>query len=198
MTTIQLFGFAGSTYVRSAMIACEELGLDWELIPLEFGKDSHLALHPFGKMPVLQHGAVCIYETAAILSYLDDLGDAAELVPADPVDKARMWQIVSICNDYAYPALVKASFVDDASTVDTEPAGRCLDALASLKGQGSFLAGDRVSLAEIVFEPMLTHYLGSVPAAGKQLEDRPDIAQWHRGIQQRQAIVAAYKENQSA
>ncbi|MCR9139334.1 MAG: glutathione S-transferase family protein [Alphaproteobacteria bacterium] len=198
MTTIQLFGFAGSTYVRSAMISCEELGLNWELAPLEFGKASHLALHPFGKMPVLQHGSVCLYETAAILSYLNDLRDPAVLVPADPIDKARMWQIVSICNDYAYPALVKASFADDASTIDTEPAGRCLDALSTLIGQGTYLAGDRFSLADIVFEPMLTQYLGSVPAAGKQLEDRPHIAQWHRGMLQRPAIVSAYKEIQSA
>lgn len=197
MTTIQLYGFAGSTYVRSAMIACEELGLNWELVPLEFGQASHLALHPFGKMPALKHGPVTLYETAAILSYLNDQAAGAKLVPADAVARARMWQIVSVCIDYAYPALVKASFADDKSTIDTEPANRCLDAIAALMGTGPYLIGDSASLADLVLEPMLTHYLKTVPTAEEQLEDRPGIARWHRQMQKQPATIAAYRENQS-
>lgn len=197
MTTVHLFGFAGSTYVRSTMIACEELELDWKLLPLEFGQTSHLALHPFGKMPALKHGSVTLYETAAILCYLNDLSDGAALIPDDTLARAHMWQVLSICIDYAYPALVKASFADDKTTIDTEPAERCLDALATLIGSGSCLTGDRVSFADLVFEPMLSHYLGNVPVAAKQLGGRPDIADWHRQMQQRPAFISAYRDNQS-
>lgn len=197
MTTIQLYGFAGSTYVRSTMIACEELKLDWELLPLQLGQASHLALHPFGKMPVLKHGQVTLYESAAILFYLNDLNDSAPLVPDGVLPRAHMWQVLSICIDYAYPALVKASFTDDKTTIETEPAERCLDALAALMGSGSYLTGDRASLADLVFEPMLSHYLGNVPVAAEQLGGRPSMEKWHRRMHQRPALLAAYKENQS-
>lgn len=197
MTTIQLYGFAGSTYVRSTMIACEELELNWELLPLQFGQASHLALHPFGKMPVLKHGPVTLYETAAILFYLNDLSDGASLVPDGVLPRAHMWQVLSICIDYAYPALVKASFADDKTTIETAPAERCLDALAALMGPGSYLTGDRVSLADLVFEPMLSHYLENVPVAAEQLGGRAGMEKWRRRMRHRPALMSAYKENQS-
>ncbi len=197
MTTIHLYGFAGSTYVRSAMIACEQLGLDWDLKPLEFGQASHLALHPFGKMPALQHGSVDLYETAAILSYLNDLAEGAPLIPTEPLARARMWQLISICIDYAYPALVKATFADDTSQIDTEPADRCLAAIETLVKSGACLTGDRLSLADLVFEPMLTHYLKTIPGGEKHLEGRPGVTRWYRDVQKQPAVIAAYRESQS-
>jgi len=198
MSKIQLFGFEGSTYLRSATMACAESGLEWEILPLEFGKPSHLSLHPFGKMPVMKHGAVTLYETAAILSYLDDLSGGETLIPDTAIDRARMWQLVSICIDYAYRSLVTASFVDDKDAVDPEPAARCLDAVQATMGSGPYLTGARLSIADLVFEPMLSHYLASMPAAGEQMHRRPRLARWRDSIQARPATRAAYRESQSA
>lgn len=198
MTDIHLYGFEGSTYVRSATIACRELGLEYELLPLEFGKPSHLELHPFGKMPILKHGSQQIYETPAILSYLNDVADKGELVPDEALQRARMWQAISLCIDYAYPALVKATFADDISTIDTAPAERCLDAIDALMEPGAYLIGDRPSLADLVFAPMLSHYLKTVPTASVQLELRPRLAQWHQRMRARPATLAAYGESQAA
>ncbi len=198
MTDIKLYGFEGSTYVRSASMACRELGLEYELLPLEFGKPSHLDLHPFGKMPILRHGSQPIYETPAILSYLNDVADKGDLVPDQALQRARMWQAISLCIDYAYPALVKATFADDINSIDTAPAERCLDAIDALMEPGAFLAGDRLSLADLVFEPMLSHYLKTVPIASEQLERRPRLAQWHQHMRARPATLAAYGESQAA
>ncbi len=198
MTDIQLYGFEGSTYVRSASIACRELGLEYELLPLEFGKPSHLALHPFGKMPILQHGSQQIYETPAILSYLNDLAEKGELVPDEALKRARMWQAISLCIDYAYPVLVKATFADDINTIDTAPAERCLDAIDALMEPGAFLVADRLSLADLVFEPMLSHYLKTVPTASEQLVRRPRLAKWHQRMRARPATLAAYGESHAA
>ena len=198
MTDIHLYGFEGSTYVRSATIACRELGLEYELLPLEFGKPSHLALHPFGKMPILQHGSRQIYETPAILSYLNDLADKGDLVPDEALQRARMWQAICLCIDYAYPALVKATFADDINTIDSGPAERCLDAINALMEPGAFLAGEHLSLADLVFEPMLSHYLKTVPIASAQLERRPRLAKWHQSMRARPATLAAYGESHAA
>ncbi len=197
MTDVQLFGFSGSTYVRSVMMGCAALDVTWELLPLEFGKPSHIALHPFGKMPVLRHGEVHLYETAAILSYVNDLADGA-LIPETPVDRARMWQLVSICIDYAYLALVQATFAEDKESIDAEAANRCMDAVVAIMGSDPWLAGSRLSFADLVFEPMLSHYLKSAPNAPAQLEQRPALARWHGAMQEHPATIAAYNESQAA
>ena len=33
------------------------------------GKPSHLALHPFNRVPILRHGDFTVYETSAIVAY---------------------------------------------------------------------------------------------------------------------------------
>jgi glutathione S-transferase len=38
----------------------------------DMGRPSHLALHPFNRVPILQHGDFTVYETSAIVTYLDE------------------------------------------------------------------------------------------------------------------------------
>jgi len=45
MTPIKIFGFAASTYVRTARLVCLEKDVPYELLALEFGAASHRALH---------------------------------------------------------------------------------------------------------------------------------------------------------
>ena len=47
MKHVEIFGFAGSTYVRTARMVCEEKQVDYQLQPLEFGQESHRAPHPW-------------------------------------------------------------------------------------------------------------------------------------------------------
>ncbi len=53
----------------------EELGLPYELNRMDFHpralkSDEHRARHPLGRVPVLDDGAVTIYESGAIVEYL--------------------------------------------------------------------------------------------------------------------------------
>jgi glutathione S-transferase len=64
MQHVELFGFAGSTCVRTARMACIEKHVEHQLKPLEFRADSHRALHPFLRMPVLRAGELVLYETS--------------------------------------------------------------------------------------------------------------------------------------
>ena len=56
----------------------------------------HLARHPFGRIPVVDHGDFRLYETQAILRYLDDLYPTPPFQPKDARAKARMNQLVGI------------------------------------------------------------------------------------------------------
>ena len=37
------------------------------------GSPKHLALHPFDRVPILQHADFMLYETSAIVTYLDEV-----------------------------------------------------------------------------------------------------------------------------
>ena len=61
MATIPFPSMADSAYLWTAMHAADEKSVDYELVPLTLGSPVHLALHPFGKMPAMQHGEVVLY-----------------------------------------------------------------------------------------------------------------------------------------
>ncbi len=100
MSDVTLYGFPPSSYTWSARMACEEKGLSHDLEPIEFGSDEHKALHPFAKIPIMKHGDVTVYETAAICHYMDQTFDGPPLTPADAAGQARMMQWNSAIVDY--------------------------------------------------------------------------------------------------
>ena len=70
-----LYGFDGSTYVRTVRMLCAEKGVEYEQVPVnvlegEPRQPEHLARHPFGKVPVLDHDGMRIIETGAITRYI--------------------------------------------------------------------------------------------------------------------------------
>jgi glutathione S-transferase len=78
MTSIVLYGFDGSTYVRTVRMLLGEKDAHYEQVPVnvlagEPRQPDHLARHPFGKVPVLDHDGFRIIETSAIAPYLDEV-----------------------------------------------------------------------------------------------------------------------------
>lgn len=69
MSEIVIHGFPASTYTRTVRLAAEEKGLAYRMADPEMGMDAYLALHPFGKMPAMSHGAVHLFETFSIARY---------------------------------------------------------------------------------------------------------------------------------
>ena len=78
--------YAPNTRAVRIVWLCEELGLDYELEPFTLGDPrmrapEYLAIHPLGRVPVLEDGDVRIFESGAIVEYvLAKYGDG-RLVP---------------------------------------------------------------------------------------------------------------------
>lgn len=103
-----LFGYPASTYTRMALVAADEKAVDYRFQQVAswdgYDKDpKYVGWHPFLKVPVLEHNGVRITETIAILMYFESAFDGPSLVPSDPVDLARMWEIISTTISYAWP-----------------------------------------------------------------------------------------------
>jgi glutathione S-transferase len=98
MTKPEIIGSKRSTYVRAVCMVCEEKGIDYTLTEVILGAPELGAIHPFGKMPVLRHGDLVLFESAAIAGYLDRSFGGPKLFPAEPRQAALTEQWVSFVN----------------------------------------------------------------------------------------------------
>lgn len=181
MSTMTLWGFNGSTYVRTLkMLFAEKAFTDFEQIPLnvlagEPRSAEHLARHPFGKVPVLDHDGLRLLETSAIARYLNDVLPGKSLVPASVKDRARMDMVIGIVDSYGYGSLLAGvagyhlfpDFVggkDEAARAAGLAQGRKVLAFAmQTKGTSPFVAGD-LSLADLYLAPIAA-YVAMTPDA---------------------------------
>src|ERR1700694_3242943 len=98
MSDFIVHSIPGSPFGRAVLAALEEKGASYRLSPVapgSFKSPEHMARHPFGRVPVLEHGGFMLYETQAILRYLDRVLRAPALTPVDPKARARLDQVIN-------------------------------------------------------------------------------------------------------
>ena len=107
MSDLTLLGFPRSTFVQIAGLVLTHKDLPYTFRDLEpdMGSPVHLALHPFDRVPILQHGDFTLYETSAIVGYLEEVFPTPPLRPETAQGRARMNQWISAVNSYYYPLL---------------------------------------------------------------------------------------------
>jgi glutathione S-transferase len=204
--TVVLHGFQYSVYVRIARMALAEKGAAYERSEVNpFAADLpavYLAMHPFRRVPVLVHGDFVLYETGAITRYVDETFPGPRLQPTAPRERARMTQIISIIDAYAYWPMVRQVFTHSVfrprvgEPADPEEIGRGLEgsarALAALEGLaagGDVLVGDELSLADLHFAPMI-EYFAAAPETREILPRYPRLAAWRDAMRRRPSLAA--------
>lgn len=198
MSAMTLWGFNGSTYVRTVkMLLAEKGATDFEQVQLNVlegdpKKPEHLARHPFGKVPVLDHNGLRILETSAIVRYLNDVLPGKSLVPASPQDRARMDMVISILDSYGYGAMVGGvaayhlfpDFVggknDAMLKAGIENGRKVIELIMKTKGASPFIAGE-LSLADLYLAPVV-FYVSLTPDA-KLIFEVDGFADWWARVQ---------------
>lgn len=177
MSEIVVYGIPGSPYVRAVLLGLHEKRAPYRLVamgPQSMAPRSpeHYQRHPFGRIPILQHGDFWLYETQAILRYLDALLPGPALQPQEPRLAARMNQIVGIIDWYLFPQvtigicaerLMSQRFwnrpTDEGNIARALPQARiCMAELAQLMGEAPFLAGPELSIADLMAAPHLAYF----------------------------------------
>ena len=102
---IQLYWGSGSPFVWRVMLTLEVKGLAYESKQLEFSKGEHkapayLRLNARGKVPTLKDGDFVLYESLAIMSYLDRKYPDPPLFGKTPEETGLIWRVLSECESY--------------------------------------------------------------------------------------------------
>ena len=198
-----VYGVAISPYVWSVRLALAEKGVAHELVSVgidEFRSEAHLVRHPFGKIPAFEHDGFMLYETQAIMRYVDEAFPAAPLQPIEVHPFARMNQIMGIVDNYLTPCLLANVIfqrmvaprlgrpVDEEAIAAALPKVRhCLGEIARLAGEQSFLAGETVTLADLMAIPQL-YYFKKLPEGTAQFAELPALAAWVNRMEERQSL----------
>jgi glutathione S-transferase len=199
MAGTTLYGARYSVYVR---LALEEAGVSYDLVDVDIFSPSarpsdYSERHPFDKIPAFEHDGFRLFETDAIAQYAVAAFGAGHLLPSGPRERARALQIMRIMDNYAYPALVWGVFVEE---VERGRAGRLaadeiaraetvLDVIEGLAAGASYLAGERMTLADLWALPMIA--LFQLAPTGRDLMARhPWLVAWRDAMEARASVTA--------
>ena len=213
MSEFTVHTIPGSPFARAVLATLEEKGASWRLAPVMPGtmrSPEHLARHPFGRVPVFEHNGFVLYETQAILRYLDRVLPQPSLTPADPKAAARMDQAMNINDWYLFQGVGNVIIFhrvigpqlmglkpDEAAIGAAMPKARTVFAeLARLLGEQSFLAGEAISLADLLVAPAMAFFT-LTPEWAELGAPHVNLAAWLKRMEARPSMTATTRERVS-
>jgi glutathione S-transferase len=206
MSDIQVYGIPGSPFLRSVEITLKEKGLDYQLqamSPADMKTAEHLQMHPFGRIPMFEQDGFRLYETQAIIRYIDDVFPTPPLTPGNPKARARMNQVIGVIEWYYFPkAAAPIGFNriigprllglpgDDSAVAEAMPMARtCFAEFDRLLGDKPYIAGDSFSLADIMLGAQLD-LLCEAPEGRELIQATGGLKDWLKRIVARPSFAA--------
>jgi glutathione S-transferase len=204
MSSFIVHTMPGSPAARAVVATLIEKGASFHVAGLAPGAhkmEPHLSRHPFGKMPVLEHNDFTLYETQAILRYLERVLPSPPLVPQAPRDSARMDQIMGISDWYLFkgvndvigfqrvvgPRLLGLKS-DEAAISEAMPRAHVVFAeLSRLLGDKPYLASHQVTLADLIVAPHMD-FLAQTPEWVPLTRSRSNLVEWLGRMNERQCF----------
>lgn len=206
---LTLTGYRYSVYTRAVRMALALKGVEHvsrECDPFDQEQADVLRrLHPFGRVPVLEHGGFHLWETQAILDYVDAGFPGPALTPKTAKAKARMRQVMSIADSYTYWPLVRQVFSEgiwaerfgdgrDQNAFDAglSAAPRVLDALDRIADEGLVLTYPP-TLADCHLWQMIDCFC-MVPEGAELIDKRPAFACWGKQMRTNPAALSTFPD----
>jgi glutathione S-transferase len=214
MSNFVVHSIPGSPFGRAVLTTLLEKGAGFHFVAVEarsIKSEPHLSLHPFGRVPVLEHDGFRLYETQAILRYLDRVLPAPALTPADPKAAARMDQLLCICDWYlhqgvnniiGYQRVVRPRLLglpcDEAAIAEAMPRAHVVfKELSRLLGANTYLTGAEASLADILIASHMD-FIAQTPEWAALTADRSNLAAWLSRMNARKTFQATTWERVAA
>ena len=188
-----------SLFPRRVRVALREKGVAYEEVVVDLPggatrSPEFLRLNPFGQVPVLEDDGLVLYESLAILEYLEERHPTPALLPADVRQRARARQLMLAAGDYLAPAFKRwltRLFTPEAAWDRADQARAAeeiaahLDVLeATLDGREHLSGG--FSLADVCYVPMACEL--ETVGLGRLLAERPRVRSWVARLNARASV----------
>ncbi len=201
-----IYGPNFSTYVRSVRLALEEKPVSYQLTEVAMMQGEHkqpefLKRNPFGKVPAFEHDGLPLYETSAILRYIDRAFPGAALQPTDVKRLARVDQVMGMVDSFAYGCVIGklvwqrvvtpmiGGKADEATIKESLPEiSLCLGEYERLLGDTEWFGGNALSLADIHLAPVIA-YLAATPEGGDLMKPHSRLAAWWQRMSARGSMA---------
>ena len=193
---MKIFGNPMSTCTRRVVMALHEKQAKFEMVVIDFAKGEHkspenMARQPFGQMPSLTDGDFTLFESRAMMRYIDETLPGQSLTPKDPKSRALMEQWLYVESEDFNPAVSAIVYQEvfapmmggksDAAKV-AEAMTKLAPVMAVLDkhlAKGPHFVGDQFTLADISFMPY-TEYAMNTSAKDMMLSHANFAAWWKR------------------
>lgn len=202
---IRLYMWATSNGYK-ASIMLEEIGLPYEVWPVDIGKGEQfspefLKISPNNKIPAIidpngpDGTPISIFESGAILLYLAE--KAGQFVPRTARGRYRVLEWLMFQMGGVGPMFGQAHHFRHYAkehhpySIDryTQESARLYGVMDRRLGDFAYLAGDDYSIADIASFPWVRRY----ERHGQRLEDYPNVYRWFQSIAVRPAVIAGLK-----
>jgi glutathione S-transferase len=164
---IDLYWGSGSAYCWRVMLALEHKGLAYRSHQLHFDTQEHkapqlLAMNPRGRLPVLRDGDYVVFESVAILYYLDRKYPEPPIFGLTPEEGAVIMRVIEEYQNYAEPSLMKivAAVTDRRGPPLGEESAEAMHRVAGEArtierrlAQGDWVVGEHFSAVDMVIYP---------------------------------------------
>jgi glutathione S-transferase len=214
MSEFTVHSVPGSPFGRSVLATLEEKRASYRLAPVAPGTTKTpeylTSLHPFGRVPVMEHDGFRLYETQAILRYLDRVMPQPSLTPSDIKRAARMDQVMNINDWYLFhgvgnviifhrviaPRLMGMAPDEEAIKAAMPKAHTVFNELARLLGDQPYFTGDTLSLADLLVAPAV-EFFTAAPEWSAFGAPHANLASWMTRMQERPSMKATTWERVS-
>ncbi|CAB3875192.1 glutathione S-transferase family protein [Achromobacter sp. ACM02] len=195
---LEVLGRATSGNVQKVLFLLEELKVPY--LRKDYGKTfegttltgEYKAINPTQKVPTLRDGDLHIWESHTILRYIANTHEAETLYPANPAARSQVerwmdWTLASL--NVAYLAGFKEAKLppEELTETATKLLGAELSLLDGHLAGKTWVAGDKISLADICLAPLVRRCL-KFPHAKPEL---PNLKAWMKRVEDRPAFATA-------
>ena len=205
---MELYSYFRSTAAYRVRIALNLKEVSYQLTPVNLLKNEQKSewyrdVNPMGLVPALRlEDGTVLSQSTAILEWLEETSSDTPLLPADPLQRARVRAMVNIiaCDIHPLNNLRVLKHLVGALGVSEEAKETWyhhwiqlgFDALESQMQEGAYTAGDRLSMADVYLVPQVFNAL----RFDMDMTLYPKIMSVHDRCNQLDAFVRAHPDNQ--
>src|SRR5262245_22114278 len=195
---LQLYTFQLCPFAHRVRLALAEKGVAAEPIEIDLKNKpaSFARISPYGRVPLLLHGEVKLWESAIINEYLDEVFPDPPLMPASPPHRAlaRIW--VKFADERLYSATHSVIFTREEEA-RRKLAAEMLDSVRFLEnevmakrpGRGPYVFGDRFTLVDIALHPWFEQVGALEQFSEFRLPHRcVGLSEWRHAVSERKAV----------